>query len=127
MSNNTKQHDKDMRKFQKEYEKTKADVWKKTRHFELRSHKRAVLGVLVFIVLLGMFLAAEVSSGYVEKVSRRWKAGRNYEKTCSQMETYLDEGAYGDLFAVWGILPSDGQRIRKVCILVSHSVVCLAL
>lgn len=55
MSNNTKQHDKDMRKFQKEYEKTKADVWKKTRHFELRSHKRAVLGVLVFIVLLGMF------------------------------------------------------------------------
>ena len=98
MSNNTKQHDKDMRKFQKEYEKTKADVWKKTRHFELRSHKRAVLGVLVFIVLLGMFLAAEVSSGYVEKVSRRWKAGRNYEKTCSQMETYLDEGAYGDLF-----------------------------
>ena len=82
MSNNTKQHDKDMRKFQKEYEKTKADVWKKTRHFELRSHKRAVLGVLVFIVLLGMFLAAEVSSG---------------------------------------------QRIRKVCILVSHSVVCLAL
>ena len=81
MSNNTKQHDKDMRKFEKEYEKTKADVWKKTRHFELRSHKRAVLGVLVFIVLLGMFLAAEVSSGYVEKVSRRWKAGRNYEKT----------------------------------------------
>lgn len=63
MSNNTTQHDKDMRKFQKEYEKTKADVWKKTRHFELRSHKRAVLGVLVFIVLLGMFLAAEVSSG----------------------------------------------------------------
>ena len=67
MSNNTKQHDKDMRKFEKEYEKTKADVWKKTRHFELRSHKRAVLGVLVFIVLLGMFLAAEVSSGYVRK------------------------------------------------------------
>lgn len=98
MSNNTKQHDKDMRKFQKEYEKTKADVWKKTRHFELRSQKRAVLGVLVFIVLLGMFLAAEVSSGYMEKVSRRWKASRNYERTCSQMEIYLDEGAYGDLF-----------------------------
>lgn len=70
----------------------------------------------MFIVLLGMFLAAEVSSGYVEKVSRRWKAGRNYEKTCSQMETYLDEGAYGDFVCVWGILPSDGQRIRKVCI-----------
>ena len=81
MSNNTKQHEKDMRKFQKEYEKTKADVWKKTRHFEMRSHKKAVLGA------------------YAEKVSRRWKAGRNYEKTCSQMETYLDEGAYGDLFA----------------------------
>ena len=92
MSNNTKQHDKDMRKFQKEYEKTKADVWKKTRHFELRSHKRAVLGVLVFIVLFGMFLAAEVSSGYVEKVSRRWKAGRNTRKPAARWKLIWTKG-----------------------------------
>ena len=99
MSNNTKQHDKNMREFQKEYEKTKADAWKKTRHFEKRSHKRAALGVLVFAVLFGILLAAQVSSGYAEKVLRRWQAGRNYEKTCSQMETYLEQGDYGELFA----------------------------
>lgn len=75
-----------------EEQKTKADVWKKTRHFELRSHKRAVLGVLVFIVLLGMFLAAEVSSGYVEKVSRRWKAGRNYEKPAARWKPIWMKG-----------------------------------
>ena len=57
-----------------------------------------LIGILGVAIILGIFIASEVSAGSLEKYARRRQASRNYEAVCSQIQEYLDNGQYDELF-----------------------------
>lgn len=91
-----KEHKNHMKEFDKDYQATKETVWNRTRQYQAGSRKKVLLGVGCFLVIMVCILMAEAEP--LEKTFRRWWAGNHYETVAGQIQEYLDQGAYGELF-----------------------------
>ena len=93
-----KEHGKAMGKYDRAYQSTKKEVLDKTHHFARISRKGMLLGIIGFLIILYIFDASALSGGSLEKIIRRHQASKNYDAVRSQIQTYLENGQYSELF-----------------------------
>ena len=93
-----KEHGKAMGKYDRAYQSTKKEVLDKTHHFARISRKGMLLGIIGFLIILYIFVASALSGGSLEKIIRRHQASKNYDAVRSQIQTYLENGQYSELF-----------------------------
>ena len=96
--NEEKEHGKAMGKYDRAYQSTKKEVLDKTHHFARISRKGMLLGIIGFLIILYIFIASALSGGSLEKIIRRHQASKNYDAVRSQIQTYLENGQYSELF-----------------------------
>mgnify|MGYP001217268008 FL=1 len=57
-----------------------------------------LLGIIGFLIILYIFVASALSGGSLEKIIRRHQASNNYDAVRSQIQMYLENGQYSELF-----------------------------
>ena len=94
-----KEHGKAMGKYDRAYQSTKKEILDKTHHFARISRKGMLLGIIGFLIILYILRCfCAFSGGSLEKIIRRHQASKNYDAVRSQIQTYLENGQYSELF-----------------------------
>ena len=92
-----KQHIRDMKRYQNEFEDTKNYVYEKTGRYTAISVRVVIMAVLIVFILLMLFLGANVWE--IRSAWQKASAKRHYKEYSQIMDSYLEEENYLDFNA----------------------------
>lgn len=105
-------HNQDMRQYRQEFQKTKQEVEKKTRHFNSLTARIAVIAVLL-VMILGMAFAIKDGAYYLWSSGVKKDVAENAEKYSAQLNAFEEAGEWRRLYAFYDAKSLDITRNQQ--------------